>query len=71
MYLGFFSSFLECKLFVVISRISYVVYLMHLIVQLQSIGQIRQPFYGNYWSLVRYNFVRNYKTEKEKYLLQI
>ncbi|XP_026804539.1 nose resistant to fluoxetine protein 6-like [Rhopalosiphum maidis] len=48
---GFISSFIECKLFTVISRLSYVLYLTHFIVQLQSIGQIRQPQYGNFWTL--------------------
>ncbi|XP_025190645.1 nose resistant to fluoxetine protein 6-like [Melanaphis sacchari] len=48
---GFVSSFIECKLFTVISRLSYVLYLTHFIVQLQSIGQIRQPQYGNFWTL--------------------
>ncbi|KAL5233121.1 hypothetical protein ACI65C_000531 [Semiaphis heraclei] len=48
---GFISSFIECKLFIVISRLSYVLYLTHFIVQLQSIGQIRQPKYGNFWTL--------------------
>lgn len=48
---GFISSFIECKLFTIISRLSYVLYLTHFIVQLQSIGQIRQPKYGNFWTL--------------------
>ncbi|XP_060875360.1 nose resistant to fluoxetine protein 6-like [Metopolophium dirhodum] len=48
---GFISSFIECKLFTVISRLSYVLYLTHFIVQLQSFGQIRQPKYGNFWTL--------------------
>ncbi|KAL4091363.1 hypothetical protein QTP88_026065 [Uroleucon formosanum] len=48
---GFISSFIKCKLFTVISRLSYVLYLTHFIVQLQSIGQIRQPKYGNFWTL--------------------
>ncbi|KAE9539481.1 hypothetical protein AGLY_004733 [Aphis glycines] len=48
---GFISSFIECKLFTVIARLSYVLYLIHFIVQLQSIGQIRQPQYGNFWTL--------------------
>ncbi|XP_008187815.1 nose resistant to fluoxetine protein 6 [Acyrthosiphon pisum] len=48
---GFISSFIECKLFTVISRLSYVLYLTHFIVQLQSIGEIRQPKYGNFWTM--------------------
>ncbi|XP_022165577.1 nose resistant to fluoxetine protein 6-like isoform X2 [Myzus persicae] len=48
---GFISSFIECKLFTVISRLSYVLYLTHFIVQLQSIGEIRQPKFGNFWTL--------------------
>ncbi|XP_025406644.1 nose resistant to fluoxetine protein 6-like isoform X2 [Sipha flava] len=48
---GYFSSFMECKIFIVIARISYVLYLSHFIVQLQSIGQIRQPQYENFFKL--------------------
>lgn len=32
-------------------------YLTHFIVQLQSIGEIRQPKFGNFWTLVSLNVV--------------
>lgn len=51
-HLGCISSVIECKLCTVIARLTYVMYLTHFIIQLQSIGQIRQPQYGNFWTLV-------------------
>lgn len=54
---------MECKIFIVIARISYVLYLSHFIVQLQNIGQIRQPQYGNFFALVNDLDFENEKKE--------
>jgi len=65
LFLGIISKILECKLFTILARISYVLYLTHLIVQLQTVGEIRQPYYGNFWLLVTILF----NMEKIKNLL--
>ncbi|VVC33309.1 Nose resistant-to-fluoxetine protein, N-terminal,Acyltransferase 3 [Cinara cedri] len=47
---GFISSIMGCKMFAVIGKITYIMYLVHFIVQFKSIGQIRQPQFESFWT---------------------
>lgn len=66
--IGFVSSLLKCKVFVIVARLSYPMYLIHFVVQLQSVGQLRQSNFNSYWLLVSYKILFTQSRQYQHYI---